>query len=149
MRATDIINLAATLIDIVNGFQTVGSILQKYSSTPAKHQKPYKHIHRSAFGEVTHAGRVKPTNHIHAFDRTWRGDDGILYLGIDHPDGTTDWFRDDGSLECRTETPTKTEQDENDYLNDGYNRVCPHCRGIGYDPLDGGQCDYCDGLGWE
>lgn len=24
---------------------------------------------------------------------------------------------------------------------------CPDCNGTGYDPLDGGQCDRCGGLG--
>lgn len=25
--------------------------------------------------------------------------------------------------------------------------ACPDCHGTGYDPLDGGQCDRCDGTG--
>ncbi len=26
-------------------------------------------------------------------------------------------------------------------------RDCPDCGGTGYDPLDGGQCDRCNGTG--
>lgn len=26
-------------------------------------------------------------------------------------------------------------------------KECPECGGTGYDPLDGGQCDRCDGTG--
>ena len=26
-------------------------------------------------------------------------------------------------------------------------KVCPSCKGSGYDPLDGGQCDECAGTG--
>lgn len=25
--------------------------------------------------------------------------------------------------------------------------ICPECGGTGYDPLDGGQCDRCNGEG--
>jgi uncharacterized phage protein len=28
-----------------------------------------------------------------------------------------------------------------------YEMNCPACRGTGYDPLDGGQCDRCNGTG--
>lgn len=26
-------------------------------------------------------------------------------------------------------------------------KECPECHGTGYDPLDGGQCDRCNGTG--
>lgn len=81
------------------------------------------------------------------YDRTWRGDDGVLYYGIDQEDGTTDWYNEDGDPEGTMDTPTEDEQDENDYRNDGYAGKCPYCRGTGYDPINGGQCDYCGGTG--
>ena len=34
------------------------------------------------------------------------------------------------------------------YYSDQCDEVtCPECHGTGYDPLDGGQCDRCNGMG--
>lgn len=34
------------------------------------------------------------------------------------------------------------------YYTDKCDEVtCPDCNGTGYDPLDGGQCDRCNGMG--
>ena len=81
------------------------------------------------------------------YDRTWRTDDGDLLYGIDADDGKTDWYSEDDNPAGSTDTPTDEEQAENDSLNDGYDAKCPFCRGTGYDPYDGGQCDECGGTG--
>jgi len=33
------------------------------------------------------------------------------------------------------------------YKNGPHDEDCPECGGSGYDPLDGGQCDTCNGEG--
>lgn len=39
------------------------------------------------------------------FDRESTNPDGQHFWGRDNPDGTTDWYDDDGNYDCRTQTP--------------------------------------------
>lgn len=40
------------------------------------------------------------------FDREERNEsDGQMFYGIDNDNGTTDWYTEDGTLDCCTETP--------------------------------------------
>lgn len=104
---------------------------------------------RSSSGFNLASDLIKTVSHAfpYSHDRTWREEDGVLHYGIDREDGTTDWYEEDGTPAGTTSTPSEYEQDENDYRNTGYDFKCPYCRGTGYDPLDGGQCEYCGGLG--
>lgn len=40
------------------------------------------------------------------YDReTYNEGDGQHFYGVDNDDGTTDWYTEDGTLDCRTATP--------------------------------------------
>ena len=51
----------------------------------------------------------------------------------------------------------RRKHNDSDILDDDYydyyqvdgtdEMICPDCHGTGYDPLDGGQCDRCNGTG--
>ena len=53
------------------------------------------------------------------YDRMYRNSsDGQVFYGYDDKEtGTTDWYTEDGTLDCQTDTPSDDEQEEMDHEN--------------------------------
>ena len=150
MKATKILTEIVSVISALSG-TSAGGHYSQFARWGADNLRPMEirpHGRKSSGFDLA-SDLIKAIKHVfpYHYDRTWREEDGILHYGIDSEDGTTDWYEEDGTPAGTTSTPSEYEQDENDYRNDGYDFKCPYCRGTGYDPLDGGQCEYCDGLG--